>query len=67
VPLYEYRCATCRQQFEVLQRVGEGPNGLACPHCGASRLEKQASTFASALLSSGAAPAGGCGPSARFT
>jgi putative FmdB family regulatory protein len=67
VPLYEYRCSTCRRQFEVLQRVGDGSSGLVCPHCGADRLEKEYSTFASAGLSAGAASGAGCGPGARFT
>jgi putative FmdB family regulatory protein len=66
VPLYEYRCTACRSQFEVLQRVGEGASGLACPHCGAESLEKQHSTFAAAGLSP-TSPGGGCAPGARFT
>jgi putative FmdB family regulatory protein len=67
VPLYEYRCSSCRGRFEVLQRVGDGANGLVCPHCGADRMEKEYSTFAAAGLSAGSAPGGGCGPGARFT
>jgi putative FmdB family regulatory protein len=67
VPLYEYRCRECRRKFEVLQRVGDGPEGLVCSHCGADRLEKEYSTFASAGLSAAAATGGGCGQGARFT
>lgn len=49
-------------QFEVLQRIGEGPEGLICPSCGRDHLEKQFSTFAAGgeSASMGAMPAGGC-------
>src|SRR5262249_41362214 len=46
MPLYEYRCRGCGNQFEVLQRLGEGAEGLACTSCGAAALDKQFSTFA---------------------
>ena len=46
MPLYEYRCRDCGNQFEVLQRLGEGAEGLACTGCGAAALDKQFSTFA---------------------
>ena len=46
MPLYEYRCPSCDERFEVLQRMGEGSGGLACPSCGGETLERQLSTFA---------------------
>lgn len=65
MPLYEYRCPECGHRFEILQRMGEGAEGLACPHCGAGQVEKQFSTFA-ATTGGGAQAAGGgnagCGP-----
>lgn len=48
MPIYEYRCRDCGHRFEMLQRMGEGGEGLACPRCGAGRVEKQFSTFAAA-------------------
>jgi putative FmdB family regulatory protein len=66
VPLYEYRCSTCGSRFEVLQRVGQGPEGLSCPDCGNSGVEKQYSTFAGSVA--GRSLGGGsCSPSGRFT
>ncbi|HYO13912.1 MAG TPA: zinc ribbon domain-containing protein [Thermoanaerobaculia bacterium] len=63
MPLYEYRCRECGNRFEVLQRLGQGAEGLACPKCGAQQLEKQYSTFASAGgTAQGGSAAGGCGP-----
>ena len=64
MPIYEYRCRDCDHRFEILQRMGQGSEGLACPRCGADQLQKQYSTFASntgetAHRSSSAA---GCGP-----
>jgi putative FmdB family regulatory protein len=46
MPLYEYRCRDCGNQFEILQRLGEGGAGLSCTRCGAAALDKQFSTFA---------------------
>lgn len=65
MPLYEYRCPQCGHRFEILQRMGEGAEGLTCPRCGAGKVEKQFSTFASAT--GGQAGGGGCGPGGGFT
>jgi putative FmdB family regulatory protein len=65
MPIYEYRCQDCGNRFEILQRLGQGAEGLSCPECGEERVEKQYSTFASGTASSRpseAAPARGCGP-----
>jgi putative FmdB family regulatory protein len=71
MPLYEYRCRECGHRFEVLQRLGQGADGLECPHCGAPGVEKQFSTFSatggeSARTSSPGAGSG-CGARAGFT
>jgi putative FmdB family regulatory protein len=63
MPLYEYTCLDCREQFELLVRGSEVPH---CPDCEGTRLQK--------LLSAPAAhtgsrdlplcpplPSGGCG------
>jgi len=68
MPLYEYACAECGHRFEILQRLGEGAEGLSCPKCDAARVEKQFSTFAS--NSDGKtdfAPAASCGGGSGFT
>jgi len=66
VPLYEYRCATCGRRFEVLQRVGQGSEGIACPECGRADVEKEFSTFAGSVAGGGTG-GGSCSPSGRFT
>jgi putative FmdB family regulatory protein len=67
MPLYEYRCQGCGHRFEILQRLGDGADGLACPRCDDPGLEKQFSTFATATPSDPAAAscgAGDCGAGA---
>jgi putative FmdB family regulatory protein len=68
MPLYEYTCRGCGRRFEVLQRLGAGREGVACPGCGSTEVVKQLSTFASAGSSAnggampcGAASAAACG------
>lgn len=67
MPLYEYICQDCHHRFEILQRIGEGADGLSCPECGEAQLAKQFSTFASSSSESAttsgacAATGGGCG------
>jgi putative FmdB family regulatory protein len=58
MPLYEYRCEGCGERFEVLQRMGEAGDGLACPACGAARPARQLSTFAAAAGGGGGAREG---------
>lgn len=40
MPIYEYVCVQCNQQFELLVRGDEKP---ACPECGGTRVAKQLS------------------------
>lgn len=64
MPLYEYACPTCENQFELLIRSNETP---ACPSCGNAQVEKQLSVPAAHTASASlpmCAPqpmAGGCG------
>lgn len=43
MPLYEYRCETCRHEFEALVR---NPITPQCPRCGGATLERLLSLFA---------------------
>lgn len=64
MPLYEYACNQCGDRLEVLQRIGAGPEGLRCPGCGSTKLEKEFSTFASCGGGGGGAD---CAPQRGFT
>lgn len=59
MPLYEYHCRKCGQNFELLRRMQDADRNLECPRCRSRRVERQFSTFAS----------GGCGSggSGKFT
>ncbi len=66
MPLYEYVCNQCREEFEYLVRGSESPT---CPHCGAVDLTRQMSTPSAHVASvasncpvreTGACGGGGC-------
>jgi putative FmdB family regulatory protein len=42
MPIFEYRCKKCENEFEALVLGRERPN---CPHCRSGNLEKLLSTF----------------------
>jgi putative FmdB family regulatory protein len=62
MPLYEFKCRTCDDTFEVRRPMSEASDPATCPqgHDGAVRL---LSVFASVGASSNPAP----GPAARAT
>jgi putative FmdB family regulatory protein len=57
--MYEYRCRKCGERFEMLRRMADADDGLACPECRSDEVERLPSAFSS----------GGCGSSGsgRFT
>ena len=46
MPVYEYRCASCRRKTSVFVRTMADPEGLACSHCGGKELKRAVSGFA---------------------
>ena len=55
MPIFEYKCKKCGEQFEFLVRAGKKP---LCPKCGSGSLKKLISSFSSGISakSSGAGP-----------
>jgi len=47
MPIYEYRCRDCNQKFSRLQKVGAGTEGVRCPNCEGTKVERLLSSFAS--------------------
>ena len=50
MPLYEYQCQKCQNQFEILQSISQSndtPNQVKCPECGKTETEKVFSVFSS--------------------
>jgi putative FmdB family regulatory protein len=43
MPIYEYRCKQCGQQFEQL--VLKRSDTIACPFCNGQNVQKRFSTF----------------------
>jgi putative FmdB family regulatory protein len=52
VPIYEYQCCDCGEQFEYLVR---GDDKAVCPSCGSRKLDKQISAAATHMAGSGGA------------
>lgn len=64
MPLYEFDCAACGKNSEILVRSAHW-KGTPCPHCGSTKLTKKLSVFAakggSPATHTAAAPPAPCG------
>jgi putative FmdB family regulatory protein len=47
MPLYEYQCEKCHQEFEQIVRYSEADLLPACPTCGSQQTHKKISAAAS--------------------
>ncbi len=56
MPVYEYRCQSCKNDFELLELAGRDVK-RACPACGSRDILQKFSVF-SARESSGPSPSG---------
>ena len=45
MPIYEYRCETCGEAFEVFVRSISRQINLICPKCGSKKVKKALSLF----------------------
>jgi putative FmdB family regulatory protein len=62
MPLYEYRCKSCGNRFELMQKMEERGCGV-CPGCGGTELASLLSVFGVASGSSSSASGeAACGP-----
>ena len=62
MPIFEYRCSSCGNEFETLLRTSSP--APECPYCHGSELQKKLSGFAvtsSAVTPMAAADVGACG------
>jgi len=65
MPLYEYRCKTCGQEFEKMVRFSETLSPV-CPSCSSQQTEKKLSLVATRGFSGGlslGSAGSSCGPS----
>jgi putative FmdB family regulatory protein len=47
MPIYEYECRSCKERFEVMQKISEGNEALHCPSCDTDKPTKLLSAFCS--------------------
>lgn len=52
MPIYEYECANCEHQFELLQKVSEQP-ATECPQCDKPQVKRLVSATSFRLKGSG--------------
>lgn len=52
MPIYEYQCATCGEEFTAIRRITDD-TVPACPKCGADKVQKKISLSAFHLKGSG--------------
>jgi putative FmdB family regulatory protein len=60
MPLYEFQCADCQDDFEELVRSSVAVAEVKCPQCGSPRVRRKLSVVASRVSAGGpsiAAPA----------
>jgi putative FmdB family regulatory protein len=67
MPIYEYRCESCSEKFDVLTRFAERDQTQMCPACESTKTRVLVSSFAvagagesSSLDFGSGASAGGC-------
>src|SRR2546430_13972645 len=46
MPIYEYRCESCAERFEVLTRFAERDTAQICPACESTKTRVLVSSFA---------------------
>jgi putative FmdB family regulatory protein len=70
MPIFEFKCGKCRENFEVFFRSRDEKVAILCPKCGSKRAKRLMSTFAGKVGNTSAGGAGcgscaatSCGPS----
>ncbi len=67
MPIYEYRCLDCREEFELLVLNRSLANDVSCTVCGGTHVERKVSAVGCCGTDSGSDHAGGfaagCGTS----
>lgn len=52
MPIFEYRCQTCNEKFEVLHKSSTKIDDVTCPKCQSKENKKLLSSFAASVNSS---------------
>lgn len=68
MPIYEYICEACGQEFEKMMRFSEADLSPICPTCGSDETHKQISRVAAGYgYAGGDDSMSSCGGGGRFT
>ncbi|HNS01561.1 MAG TPA: zinc ribbon domain-containing protein [Anaerolineae bacterium] len=63
MPIYEYQCTDCGDDFERFLRSMFSQEKITCPTCGSEQVKKAFSLFGATSSSSGSvSSAAACGP-----
>lgn len=57
MPIYEYICLKCNNDFSVLQNMSSSEKDTTCSRCGSNNLKKKVSVFSANAAGVGASPA----------
>jgi putative FmdB family regulatory protein len=58
LPIYEFKCSSCKKVFEAYKRVTEHKESEKCPHCSSDGIKIGFSIFSTKLSGTGS---GSCG------
>jgi putative FmdB family regulatory protein len=61
MPIYEYLCKKCKEDFSVYQSIQGSEKGATCPRCGAKEVKKKISGFSCGTVGGGPTPTGSTG------
>jgi len=62
MPIYEYRCEACGENFDLFVRSLTQQKEPKCPHCGSTNVKKAISLFGVGGAGAGRSAAASCGP-----
>jgi len=60
MPIYEYQCEECGEEFEKLIRSVSSPPEIECPKCGSDKIRKILSAFGIKMGSENTCSSGVC-------
>ena len=49
MPLYEYKCKECEEEFEALVSFKDADSGIKCPRCDSEKTDRLLSVFSAAV------------------
>jgi len=49
MPIYEYVCGKCKENFALLQKMDSSEKDTTCPKCGSKDVRKKFSLFSCSL------------------